>query len=247
MLLQDKVAIVTGGSRGIGREVALSFAKEGASVVVNYVNSDDQAKSLLEEIKLFGGRAETFKADISEEESAKELIDFTSSTFDRVDILVNNAGITNDKFLINMSLHDWESILKNNLTAPFLCSKFALRKMMKQKKGKIINISSLSGVLGNKGQANYAASKAGIIGLTKTIAQEYGGKGINANVIAPGVIATDMTKNLPSSEHKYKLDAILKGRPGEPAEVAGAVLFLASDLSNFVNGEVIRVDGGIKF
>jgi 3-oxoacyl-[acyl-carrier protein] reductase len=247
MLLQDKVAIITGGSRGIGREIALSFVNEGAKVVVNYVNSDEHAMSLSEEIKAKGGEVELFKADISNEDAAKNLIDFTISKYQKLDILVNNAGVTVDKFLISMSLNEWEKVIKTNLTAPFLCSKFALRKMMKNKKGKIVNVSSLSGILGNKGQANYAASKAGIIGLTKTIAQEYAGKGINANVVAPGVIDTDMTRNVPSSEHKYKLEAILKNRPGKAGEVAGAALFLASDLSDFVNGEVLRVDGGIRF
>ncbi|MEC2921436.1 MULTISPECIES: 3-oxoacyl-ACP reductase family protein [Bacillus] len=247
MLLKNKVVIVTGASRGIGKEISILFAREGAKVVLNYVHSDLEATSLYKEITSRGGTASLFKGDISKEDTVKELIQFTVDKYERIDILVNNAGITKDKFLINMKLNDWYEVIDTNLTAPFLTSKYALRKMMKQRYGKIINVSSLSGLSGNKGQANYAASKAGVIGLTKAIAQEYSGKGIWANAIAPGVVVTDMSKQIPESERDYKLNGILLERPGEAVEIAGVALFLASDLSNFVNGEVIRADGGIRF
>ncbi|WP_017796067.1 3-oxoacyl-ACP reductase family protein [Oceanobacillus kimchii] len=247
MLLQDKVAIITGASRGIGRDIALLFAKEGAKVVLNYVHNDTEATSIYEEIISMDGTASIFRGDVSKEEVVKELIDFTVNQYKRIDILVNNAGITRDKFLINMKLEEWHQVIETNLTAPFLTSKYALRKMIKQRYGKIINLSSLSGLAGNKGQANYAASKAGIIGLTRAIAQEYSGKGIWSNAIAPGVVVTDMSKQIPVSERDYKLNAILLEKPGEPAEIARVALFLASDLSDFVNGEVIRADGGIRF
>ncbi|HWJ77111.1 MAG TPA: 3-oxoacyl-ACP reductase FabG [Niallia sp.] len=247
MLLHNKVAIITGASRGIGREISLLFAKEGAKVVLNYVRSDQEAASVYSEITSNGGIASLFKGDISKEEIAKEMVQYAVHQYGRIDILVNNAGITKDKFLINMKLNDWNEVIDTNLTAPFLTAKYALRKMMKQRYGKIINLSSLSGVAGNKGQTNYAASKAGVIGLTKAIAQEYSGKGIYANAIAPGVVVTDMSKKIPESERDYKLNAILLERPGEAVEIAGVALFLASDLSNFVNGEVIQADGGIRF
>ncbi|MDI3311283.1 MAG: 3-oxoacyl-ACP reductase FabG [Thermoanaerobacterium sp.] len=247
MLLQDKVAIVTGSSRGIGRQIALKFASEGAKVIANYANNDEMAESLMKESEGLNGQIKVFKADVSIEESAESLVNYAIREYGKIDVLVNNAGITNDKFLINMSLDDWNKVIQTNLTGTFLCSKYAIRKMMRKKNGKIVNISSLSGLEGNKGQANYAASKSGLVGLTKTIAQEYSGKGIVANVIAPGVIDTDMSRQVPEKEIHYKLYQILKGHPGEPSDVAGVALFLASDLSNFVNGEIIRVDGGIRF
>ncbi|RDW15222.1 beta-ketoacyl-ACP reductase [Oceanobacillus arenosus] len=246
MLLQDKVAIVTGASSGIGKEIALTFAKEGAKVVANYATNDIGANQVIEEIESFGGRAALYKGDISKEENAKEMIDFTVDKYNQIDILVNNAGIIQDSFLVNMSLDTWNNVIQTNLTGPFLCSKFAIRKMMRHRKGKIINISSISGLLGNKGQANYASAKAGLIGLTRTIAQEYSSKGISANAVAPGIITTEMTKDIPGN-HSFKLESILKGEPGKVSDIAGTVLFLASGLSNFINGEVIRVDGGHRW
>lgn len=247
MLLQDKVAVVTGASRGIGRDTALKLAREGAKVVINYVSNEQKANEVLETIISAGYEASIYKANVSEEEEARDLILYAINTYGRLDILVNNAGITKDKFLINMSVEEWDGVLKNNLTGPFLCSKYALRQMLKQKKGKIINVSSITGVLGNKGQSNYAASKAGLVGLTKAIAQEYSYKGITANAIAPGVIVTEMTESLSPDEHQYKLNSILRGSPGKVSEVAELILFLSSDLSDFINGEVIRIDGGIRF
>lgn len=247
MLLQDKVAVITGASRGIGKEIALLYAKEGAKVIINYVSSDLEATTLQKRIIENGGEASLFKGDIGTDSTVKELVSYTIDTYGRVDILVNNAGITRDKFLINMKLDEWNSVINTNLTAPFLTSKYVLRPMMKQRYGKIINISSLSGIAGNRGQANYSAAKAGLIGLTKAIAQEYSGKGIWSNAIAPGVVVTDMSKKIPKTEQEYKLNEILLERPGDPIEIAGVALFLASDLSNFVNGEVIRADGGIRF
>lgn len=247
MLLQKKVAIVTGASRGIGREIALTYAREGASVVINYSSSEEQAAALLEQIQSEGGLAAIYKADVSVENEAKGLIQFTIETFGRLDVLVNNAGITKDGVLINMSVEDWDRVVTTNLRGTFLTCKFGIRQMMRQRAGKIINLSSISGLLGNAGQSNYAASKAGVIGLTKSIAQEYSAKGITANVISPGYIETEMTQAVPDELKQPKIDATLLKRVGSTSEMAGVAVFLASPLSDFVNGAVIRADGGIRF
>ncbi|MCZ0754130.1 3-oxoacyl-ACP reductase family protein [Anoxybacillus sp. J5B_2022] len=247
MLLRDKVAVVTGASRGIGREIAITFAREGALVVLNFAHNLEGTESIVQEIRENGGQAEMFQADVSKETEAEALINFTCDRFGRIDILVNNAGVTKDGLLINMSIDDWNYVISNNLCGTFLCCKFALRKMVRQRYGKIINMSSISGLLGNAGQSNYAASKAGIIGLTKSIAQEYSAKGITANVISPGVVDTEMSRRVPTEVKQMKVDTTLLKRPGTTSEIAGVALFLASSLSDFVNGAVIRADGGIRF
>lgn len=246
-MLQNKVALVAGASRGIGREIAIAFAKEGASVVLNFMRNRGDAEAVAEQIRDNGGTAELFQADISKEEEVKALIDFVWERFGRIDVLVNNAGVTRDNVLIGMSLDDWTYVIENNLNGTFLCCKHAIRKMLRQRSGKIINLSSISGLLGNAGQSNYAAAKAGIIGLTKSIAQEYSAKGITANVISPGVIDTEMSQKVPPELKQRKVDETLLNRAGTTSEIAGVAVFLASSLSDFVNGAIIRADGGIRF
>jgi 3-oxoacyl-[acyl-carrier protein] reductase len=245
VLLKDKVIIVTGGSRGIGKEMVKVFAREGASVILNYSNSRVQAELLQEELS--GLKVFPYRANVTEEFEVKKMMDNVYKEFGKIDVLINNAGITNDKFLVQMTLADWERVLLTNLTGAFLCSKYAIKKMLRHHNGKVIMVSSIAGILGNKGQGNYSASKAGLIGLSKTIAQEYGERGITANVIAPGVIDTEMSRQIPIEEQKIKIDEIIMRRPGQSIEVANSALFLASSLSDYVNGEVIRIDGGIRF
>lgn len=247
MLLQNKVALVTGASRGIGREIAIAFANEGASVVLNFMRNRGDAEAVAEQIRDNGGTAELFQADISKEEEVKALIDFVWERYGRIDVLVNNAGVTRDNVLIGMSLDDWTYVIENNLNGTFLCCKHAIRKMLRQRSGKIINLSSISGLLGNAGQSNYAAAKAGIIGLTKSIAQEYSAKGITANVISPGVIDTEMSQKVPPELKQMKVNETLLNRAGTTSEIAGVAVFLASSLSDFVNGAILRADGGIRF
>ncbi|MGF7088189.1 3-oxoacyl-[acyl-carrier protein] reductase [Kroppenstedtia sanguinis] len=247
MMLRDKTVVVTGGSRGIGRQIACTLSKEGASVVINYVKNKEEAESTLQQIRRNGGIADIYRADIADEKQAQELIEFTCHKYGQVDVLVNNAGITRDSLLIQMPAESWDKVIRTNLRGPFLSSKYSLRKMLRQRSGKIINISSICGLLGNAGQANYSASKAGIIGLTKSIAQEYSSKGITANVVSPGPIKTEMTLKVPEEIMKQKVESTMMQRPGSAKEVSHVVLFLASCLGDYVNGEVIRVDGGIKY
>lgn len=245
MLLKDKVALVTGSSRGIGRQIALALAEEGCHVVINYLGSEDMAQSLAEEIRQKGQKAEICKADVSSWEEASKLVDFTLKAFGRIDILVNNAGITRDNLLLRMSSRDWDAVLHTNLTGVFNCTKLALKPMIKQRWGRIINISSVSGIAGNPGQANYAAAKAGIIAFTKSVAKEVASRNILVNAIAPGFIATDMTESLVQNDQEKLVQAIPLGRLGRPEEVAAAAVFLASDKANYITGQTIVVDGGL--
>jgi 3-oxoacyl-[acyl-carrier protein] reductase len=247
MLLEGKVAIITGASRGIGKEIAISFAQQGASVVLNYTKNEDAARETLQQLEQAGYPCRLFQADVSVEENVQSMIDYTIESLGKIDILVNNAGITKDNILINMSVEEWDTVMATNLRGTFLCSKHAIRRMLRQRSGKIINVSSISGVLGNAGQTNYAASKAGIIGLTKAIAQEYSGKGITANVISPGLVDTNMSRRVPESVMEQKMSQILLKRPGTTSEIASVAVFLASYLGDYVNGELIRIDGGIRF
>ncbi|MEA3422819.1 MAG: 3-oxoacyl-[acyl-carrier-protein] reductase [Bacillota bacterium] len=244
-MLQNQVAVVTGGSRGIGRAIALMLAKEGASVVINYTSSDDKAKEVQQEIEALGSEAMIYKADVSDEKSVEEFSKAVKKEFGKIDILVNNAGITRDGLVMRMKEEDFMSVIEINLKGTFLCSKYFGKLMMKERKGKIINISSVVGVMGNAGQANYAASKAGIIGLTKSLAKEFASRKININAVAPGFIETEMTKKLGEEVKENYTKAIPLGYYGQPEDVANLVVFLSSSASNYITGQVIHVDGGM--
>lgn len=244
-MLTDKVAIVTGASRGIGKAIAINFAKEGAKVVVNYRSDDDGAKKVLFEIEQNGGVAVLHKGDISRFEVAEDLAKFCLEKFSRIDILVNNAGITKDSLLLRMKEEDFDNVINVNLKGTFNCIKHVSPTMIKQKCGKIINISSIVGITGNAGQVNYSASKAGVIGITKSLAKELGSRGVNVNAIAPGFIETDMTDVLSDKVKESILSHIPLNRIGSAQDVAYISTFLASDLSNYITGQVITVDGGM--
>lgn len=241
--LSGQVAIVTGASRGIGRAIALALATEGAKVVVNYASSSTAAEELTAEIIAAGGEAIALGADVSQAPQVDKLIDDTMKKWGRVDILVNNAGITRDTLLLRMKPEDWQSVIDLNLTGVFLCTRSVSKIMLKQKSGRIISITSVAGQMGNPGQANYSAAKAGVIGFTKTVAKELASRGITVNAVAPGFITTDMTKDLKSEDI---LKYIPLGRYGKPEEIAGMVKFLAADAAaSYITGQVFNVDGGM--
>lgn len=236
-----KTVIITGSARGIGKIIAKKFAAMGANVVISDVELE-QAQAAAGEI---GGSAFGVKANVTEQEDIDNLFDKAKKEFGQIDIVVNNAGITRDTLMIRMSEKDWDMVLDINLKGSFLVTKTAAKYMMKQRYGRIVNISSVVGLTGNAGQANYSASKAGMIGLTKSAAKELGGRGITVNAIAPGFIATDMTDNLPEEAKEGFLGRVLIKRPGTPEDVASAVLFLASDEASYITGQVLAVDGGL--
>jgi 3-oxoacyl-[acyl-carrier protein] reductase len=241
--LSEQVAIVTGASRGIGRATAIALGATGVKVVVNYAQSSGAAEEVVTEIEKNGGNAIALKADVSKTEEVDSLIEQTLKTFGRIDILVNNAGITRDTLLLRMKLEDWQAVIDLNLTGVFLCTKAVSKVMLKQKSGRVINITSVAGLMGNPGQANYSAAKAGVIGFSKTVAKELAVRGITVNAVAPGFIVTDMTNDL-------KADEILKyiplARYGQPEEVAGMIRFLATDpAAAYITGQVFNVDGGM--
>ncbi len=241
--LQGKVAIVTGASRGIGRATALALAAEGAQVVVNYASSSGAAESVVEEITAMGGQAIAIAADVSKVDQVDALIDATMEKWGRIDVLVNNAGITRDTLLLRMKPEDWQAVIDLNLTGVFLCTKAVSKIMLKQRSGRIVNITSVAGQMGNAGQANYSAAKAGVIGFTKTVARELASRGITVNAVAPGFISTDMTADLKS---EGILNLIPLNRYGQPEEVAGMIQFLAaSPAAGYITGQVINVDGGM--
>ncbi|WP_271629532.1 3-oxoacyl-[acyl-carrier-protein] reductase [Caldicellulosiruptor sp. DIB 104C] len=244
-LLKDKVALITGASRGIGRAIALKFGQNGANVVINYSSSEFQAQTLKEEIEKLGVKALTIKCDVSNSEEVNAMFSQIEKEFGRLDILVNNAGITKDGLILRMNKEDFDKVIAINLKGAFLCAKAASKIMVKQREGNIINISSVVGIIGNVGQTNYAASKAGIIGLTKSLAKELASRNIRVNAIAPGFIKTDMTEVLSDKVKEMMLSSIPLGRFGEAEEVANVALFLASSLSSYITGQVIVVDGGM--
>jgi 3-oxoacyl-[acyl-carrier protein] reductase len=242
--LEGQVAIVTGASRGIGRAIALALATEGAKVVVNYARSSTAAEEIVATITANGGQALALQADVSQADQVEKLISGTLEAFGRIDILVNNAGITRDTLLLRMKLEDWQAVIDLNLTGVFLCTKAVAKGMLKQRSGRIINIASVAGQMGNPGQANYSAAKAGVIGFTKTVAKELASRGVTVNAVAPGFIATDMTGDLPNTEDILKF--IPLGRFGKPEDIAGMVRFLAADpAAAYITGQVFNVDGGM--
>lgn len=245
MKLLNQVAIVTGASRGIGREIALELAKEGASVVVNFSGSEDKAKSVVNEIIGLGQQAIAIRCNVANAEEVSEMVKRTTEEFGKIDILVNNAGITSDNLLMRMKEDEWDRVIDTNLKGVFLCTKSVTRPMMKQRNGRIINVASVVGVIGNAGQANYVAAKAGVIGLTKTTARELAPRGITVNAVAPGFISTDMTDKLPEDVQKTMLAQIPLARFGEPKDIAKVVAFLASSDSSYMTGQTICIDGGM--
>ncbi|MBE6054565.1 MAG: 3-oxoacyl-[acyl-carrier-protein] reductase [Clostridium sartagoforme] len=244
-MVVNKNAIVTGGTRGIGREIAKTLAENGANVAINYRKYSKEIEDLLEELRALGVKALGIKCDISNEDEVNDFIKEVKENFGSVDILINNAGITKDGLLLRMSEKDFNDVIDVNLKGTFNMAKAVSSIMVRQRFGKIINISSVVGVAGNAGQCNYAASKAGVIGFSKSIARELASRNINVNVIAPGYINTDMTKVLPEKVREEVLKTIPMKKIGEPKEIANLVLFLSSDLSNYITGQVINVDGGM--
>ena len=244
-LLAGKVALVTGASRGIGRAIAIALAEQGAIVLVNYNGSRERALETVEQIVKEGGRAESIGCDVSDFTACAEMVEEIIGKYGRVDILVNNAGITKDNLILRMTEEEYDRVLDTNLKGAFNTIRHLSRYFLKQRYGKIINISSVSAVLGNAGQSNYSASKAGLIGLTKSVARELAGKGVCVNAIAPGYIATDMTDSLPEKAREGLKQMIPMGRIGEPEDVAKLAVFLAGSGSDYITGQVICVDGGM--
>ena len=245
-MLENKVALVTGAGRGIGRAIAIALAKEGAEVVVNYNGSEERAKEVKQTIEENGGKASIYKCNVSDFEACEAMIKDIVKEHGRLDILVNNAGITKDGLIMKMKVEDFDSVLNVNLKGTFNTIRHSARQMLRQKSGKIINISSVSGILGNAGQANYAASKAGVIGLTKTMARELGSRGITVNAIAPGFVDTEMTGVLSEEIRENACRQIILGRFGKPEDIANVAVFLASDKADYITGQVISVDGGMN-
>lgn len=243
--LEGRVAIVTGSARGIGRAIALELGRQGCSVVVNYRSAAEQAKEVVAAIVACGSGAIAVRADVTVAEDARQLVDAASDAHGRLDILVNNAGITRDGLLLRMSEDDWDAVLDTNLKGAFHCIKAAQRTFLRQRSGRIVNIGSVVGLGGNAGQANYAAAKAGLVGLTRSLAKELGSRGITVNVVAPGFIDTDMTARLSADLLDAALGRIPLGRIGTPEDVAAAVAFLAGDAAAYITGQVLCVDGGM--
>lgn len=244
-MLTDKIALVTGASRGIGAEIAKTFAKEGATVIINYNGSKEKAQAVADEITSAGGKAEIYQCSVADYTACGEMILTLIQKYGRIDILVNNAGITKDGLLMKMSEEDFDAVIDTNLKGAFNTIRHMSRYFLKQKSGKIINMSSVSGILGNAGQANYSASKAGVIGLTKSVARELASRGINVNAIAPGFIATDMTEAMTEDAKAKMTETIPLKRIGQTKDIANMALFLASDKSDYITGQVFAVDGGM--
>ncbi|MEW6523449.1 MAG: 3-oxoacyl-[acyl-carrier-protein] reductase [Bacillota bacterium] len=245
MLLENRVALVTGGNRGIGRAVAVALAEQGARVAVNYRQRHEEARAVVDQITAAGGQGLAIAADVAEPASAAELVERCVRHFGSLDILVNNAGVTRDGLLLRMSDDRWQEVMDTNLYGVFSCTRAAAKVMLKQRWGRIINISSVSGLTGNPGQSNYCAAKAGVIGFTRAVAKELAPRGITVNVVAPGLIATDMTEDLRPEARQALLERIPLGRAGTPQEVAATVLFLASENAGYITGQVLVIDGGM--
>lgn len=245
-MLKNKIALITGAGRGIGRAIAIALAKEGAEAVINYNGSEERAKEVKQTIEENGGKASIYKCNVSDFVACEAMIKDIVKEYGHLDILVNNAGITKDGLIMKMKEEDFDSVLNVNLKGTFNTIRHSARQMLKQRSGKIINISSVSGILGNVGQANYAASKAGVIGLTKTMARELGSRGITVNAIAPGFVDTEMTEVLSEEIRENACKQIILGRFGKPEDIANTAVFLASDKADYITGQVISVDGGMN-
>ncbi len=245
MLLQNKVVLVTGASRGIGRAIATKMAQQGANIAFTYLSSIEKGEALVAELEAFGGKVKGYRSDASDYKQAEELMFSVVADFGTIDVLINNAGITKDGLLMRMSEEQWDSVIQVNLKSVFNLTKAATKPMMKAKSGSIINLTSVVGIRGNAGQANYAASKAGIIGFTKSVALELGSRNIRSNAIAPGFIETEMTGELNADATAEWTKSIPLKRGGQPEEVADACVFLASDMSKYITGQVLQVDGGM--
>jgi 3-oxoacyl-[acyl-carrier protein] reductase len=243
--LDNKIALVTGGSRGVGRSIALALAEAGANVAIVYRSSAAEAQQVVDEITGSGRKAAAFQADVSDANLSKEIVDMVVAQFGTIDILVNNAGITKDALLMRMSEEDWDSVININLKSVYNFCKAAIRPMMSRRSGKIINITSIVGLTGNAGQTNYTASKAGIIGFTKSLAKELGSRNIQVNAVAPGFVETDMTAKLTEEQRKALAEVIPLKRTARPEEIAGVVRFLATSEADYITGQVICVDGGL--
>lgn len=245
-LLDGKVALITGGSRGIGESIVLTFAQQGANIAFTYLSSEEKAQAVVQEAAQYGGKIVAYKSDAADYAQAEKLINDVTEVFGKIDILINNAGITKDTLMLRMSEEQWDQVIDVNLKSVFNITKHVLKPMMKNKSGSIINMGSVVGVFGNAGQANYAASKAGIIGFSKSIAKEVGSRNIRCNVIAPGFIETDMTHVLTEDQKKAYIDSIPLKRLGAGNDVAQACVYLGSDMSTYVSGQVLSVCGGLN-
>jgi 3-oxoacyl-[acyl-carrier protein] reductase len=243
--LSGKAALVTGGSRGIGRAISLALAKQGARVAVNYASNADAANDVVQQIAACGGQAVALQGDVADAEAARRVVEEAQRAFEGLHILVNNAGLTKDELLLRMSEDDWDRVMAVDLRGAFLCTKAALRPMIRQRWGRIISIASVAGLVGNAGQANYAAAKAGLLGFTKSVAKEVASRNVTANAIAPGFVATEMTEGLTDAQKNAVLLMVALGRAGTPDDIAPAVVFLASEEAGYITGSVLAIDGGL--
>jgi 3-oxoacyl-[acyl-carrier protein] reductase len=243
--LKGKTALITGGSRGIGRAIAIELSKQGANIVITYISNEANAKEVIAEVEKNNVKGLAIKADVSHEKDVNDMIEIVNNEFGLVDVLVNNAGITKDNLLLRMKSEEWDDVINTNLRGVYLCTKAVARGMLKKKSGKIVNIASVVGISGNAGQGNYSASKAGVIGFTKSIAKELGSRGINVNAVAPGFVETDMTNILNDKIKDEMINSIPLKRAGKPEDVANVVAFLCSEKADYITGQVINVDGGM--
>lgn len=244
-IMGNKVALITGGSRGIGRAIALKLSEEGYNIAISYINNKDRAEEVIGKIEKNGVKGLAIKADVSKEDEVDNMMNMIKEQLGTVDVLINNAGITKDNLLIRMKTENWDQVMDTNLRGVFLCTKAVAREMMKKRYGKIVNVASVVGISGNIGQGNYSASKAGVIGFTKSIAKELGSRGINVNAVAPGFIETDMTHMLEDGIKDEMIRSIPLNRAGKPEDVANLVVFLCSEKADYITGQVIHVDGGM--